>query len=212
MLLVEHHDTTPSEPVSRSGSRRLKMAVAGIATVMMVAISSPAAAFSLSGTAWEKAAAAEGIDPYLLFSVALVESAKHENRFVRPWPWALTSPKGNFYGGDRREAERHLRRMDASELQRTAIGLMQIYVGAHGKRVSDPAELLDPALNLRMGARILRESIASKPGDLAFGIGRYNAWQNEPAARMYGQRVLAVYQRLKQLTGSGLSISSLWID
>lgn len=187
-------------------------AVAVIGTVMMAAVSSPVAAFSLSGTAWEAAAVEQGIDPYLLFSVALVESAKHENRSARPWPWALNGPKGNFYGDDRSEAERHLRRMSTTDLKHTAIGLMQVYVGAHGKHVTDPADLLDPALNLRMGATILRESIASKPGDLALGIGRYNAWQNEPAARAYGQRVLAVYQRLKQLTGSGLSVSSLWND
>lgn len=212
MWPVKHYDKGSSKPGSPQRKRRLMSAVAAIGTAMMAAVSSPVSAFSLSGTAWEAAAAEEGIDPYLLFSVALVESAKHENRFARPWPWALNGPKGNFYGDDRREAERHLRSMPSADLQRTAVGMMQVYVGAHGKRVADPADLLDPALNLRMGATILRESIASKPGDLALGIGRYNAWQNEPAARAYGQRVLAVYQRLKQLTGSGLSVSSLWND
>ena len=212
MLPVDHHDLEPRTPGSLRRMRRLMTVGAALTAVMMAAVGSPAAAFSLSGTAWEEAAAEAGIDPYLLFSVALVESAKHENRFARPWPWALNGPKGNFYGDDRSEAESHLRSMPAADLKRTAIGMMQVYVGAHGKRVADPADLLDPKLNLRMGATILRESIASKPGDLALGIGRYNAWQNEPAARAYGQRVLAVHQRLKQLTGSGLSVSSLWND
>ncbi|WP_207461283.1 transglycosylase SLT domain-containing protein [Azospirillum sp. SYSU D00513] len=190
-------------------------AKAVVATSLAAASLQPGEAWSLdlAGTAWETAAVGQGIDPYLLFSVALVESGKFEQRYARPWPFALNSPSGNFYGRNRTEAEQRLASLPVAERKRTAVGMMQIYVSAHAHRVTNLSDLLDPATNLRLGASILREGIASKPGDLEWGIGRYNAWQveNEPVARKYGRRVLKVYQKLKRLSGrDGLSVASLW--
>jgi soluble lytic murein transglycosylase-like protein len=55
------------------------------------------------------------------------------------------------------------------------VGLLQINIRWHGHRVDDPKSLLDPVINLEIGAAILKEALASAPGDLTAGIGRYQS-------------------------------------
>jgi hypothetical protein len=162
------------------------------------------ASFTLAGTAWDSVARKHGISPYLLYAVALKESARyHRNKHsVTPWPWALHGPDGAAYP----ETEDHARELLAAKLERTPlvdVGLLQINVRWHGHRVESPDALLDPLTNLYVGAAILAETIRSAPEDLALGVGRYHHWRNEDIARGYGEHVLAIYRRLLELTEYG---------
>jgi len=47
------------------------------------------------------------------------------------------------------------------------------------------------------GSAILAETLASAPGDLALGIGRYHHWKDEHRARSYGQRVISIWQKVR---------------
>ena len=49
----------------------------------------PATGEFLRDTAWWKVAKQRGLDPYILYAVALVESAKVSKRVAKPWPWTL---------------------------------------------------------------------------------------------------------------------------
>jgi soluble lytic murein transglycosylase-like protein len=79
------------------------------------------------------------------------------------------------------------------------VGLMQINVRWHGHRVNSPAQLLDPITNVQIGAELLATAIRSAPHDLALGIGRYYSWNDEKAAKAYGQSVMAIADRVKQV-------------
>lgn len=53
-------------------------------------LSSAANGIDLSGTVFDKAAKAHNLDPLLVYSVALAESASGRgNGSISPWPWTL---------------------------------------------------------------------------------------------------------------------------
>ena len=162
---------------------------------LLYAAASPA--INLRRTVWDRVAARYELDPYLLYSVALAESATPRGAATTsPWPWVIRSPGGSIYVNSRYEAERQLKReiarWDAAGID---VGLMQISSRWHRNRVSEITDLLDPETNLRIAAEILSDAMRSSPDDLALGIGRYHSWDPRHA-RWYGQRVLSIYRNL----------------
>jgi soluble lytic murein transglycosylase-like protein len=155
-------------------------------------------ALDLSRTLWAEAARPRGLDPYLLYAVALVESARVSGGWARPWPWALNQAGRTSYPATSGAALARMRDSLAAGRQVIDVGLMQVNVHWHGRRVESLDALLDPVTNVLLGADILAEAIASAPGDLALGVGRYHAWQDRPAAYRYGRKVLALADRLRR--------------
>lgn len=154
-------------------------------------------AIDLRGTIWDQVAKQYQLDPCLLYSVALAESATPRGTgMTSPWPWVIRSPGGSIYVNSRYEAEFRLRREIAKwDAARIDVGLMQISSGWHRHRVRDINELLDPETNLRIAAEILSDALRSSPNDIALGVGRYHSWDSR-RARWYGQRVLSIYRNL----------------
>ena len=153
--------------------------------------------FSLQGTIFEQVGNECDVDPALLYSIALVESATHapdKSGFIQPYPWTLRATT-SFYGTTRDEAEKELKRLLKTH-RSVDVGLMQINTKWHGHRVDSALSLLDPLTNVRVGAQILSEQIeSSKDAELA--IGRYHS--SDPVrARWYAQHVLRVYTHIKQ--------------
>ena len=160
----------------------------------------PAPREFLRNTAWWGVAEQRGLDPYVLYAVALVESAKVSKRVAKPWPWALNRQGHPFIPSSLTEAKDILGGSLAKGIRNIDVGLMQVNVRWQGHRVGRPEDLLDPETNLRVGADILAESIESAPGNLVLGIGRYHAgFQDEARAYRYGRRVLAVAQKIRWL-------------
>ena len=163
----------------------------------MLAISSAHASI-LKGTPWENVAMAHGIDPILIYSVALVEAAHVDHEGARPHPFAVNGPEGARYFNDWDSAAAYVRAYPRpADLD---LGAMQINLRWHGARVADPTALLDPMINLQVGAAILCEALASAPDDLELAIGHYHS-ADPPRARAYGRKVLAVYARLLAADG-----------
>ena len=165
-----------------------------LGTLLYAATSS---AVELRGTVWDRVAERYQLDPYLLYSIALAESATPRGTTTTsPWPWVIRSPGGSIYANSRHEAELRLKREIARwDAARIDVGLMQISSRWHRYRVGDINELLDPETNLRIAAEILSEAMRSSPNDIALGVGRYHSWDPR-RARWYGQRVLSIYRNL----------------
>jgi hypothetical protein len=152
----------------------------------------------LQNTLWWKVAIHHQLDPYILYAVALVESAKgNPLNHVTPWPWAINKSGKSIIPASQQEARALLNKILAEGGRNIDVGLMQINLHWHGHRVGKPEQLLNPVTNLQIGALVLAKAIQSAPHDLVMGIGRYHSWQNTVAAVSYGRRVLAVANQIR---------------
>lgn len=137
----------------------------------------------------------------MLHAIALTESGRtNDQGLIEPWPWALNIDGQAFFPGSKNEAAALLA---THHDQSVDVGLLQINTRWHGHRVAALETLLDPATNLEVGAAILKEALASAPGDLTAGIGRYHS--NHPKrARSYAHTVLAFYRYLIYSEGGSI--------
>lgn len=159
-------------------------------------------AFDVRGTYFEEVAERFELDPVLLYSVALAESASGRGEGnISPWSWTLRTVDGPFYALTKEQAVKKLESFIADNGANSSvdIGIMQVNLYWHGHRVQNPVDLLDPITNLKTGAEILSETINSSPDDLELGIGRYHNWKDEARSRAYGRRVISIYQQLLNL-------------
>lgn len=154
----------------------------------------------LKGTLWEEVGKKHQIDPFLLYAVALIESSKINKGKATPWPLALNHRGQSMYPESSDVAMFHIKQHLAQGDRSIDIALMQINLRWHGHRVQRIEDLLDPAINLNLGAEIMSASIASAPSDLMLGIGRYHSWNDRDSAIRYGQKVVALSNRLKTTT------------
>lgn len=152
----------------------------------------------LRDTLWSRVAAEHALDPRLLYAVALEETRRAAGPDASsPWPFTLRGPDGPQFHHTQADAARALRHLlEYDSPHAIDVGLMQINLHWHGKRVQQPEQLLDPRTNLAIGARILAEALRSAPNDRVLGIGRYHQWRDDEVARAYGQRVLGVAEAL----------------
>lgn len=171
------------------------------ATVFTGICAKDAHALDLRRSAWAGVAAEHGLDPYLLYAVALVESNKNKDKGIAPYPLAMATQGRSYYPKNRNDAERILRELQRSG-QNVAVGMMQISIKDHARQVDAIEDLFDPLKNLYVGARVLDEGLRSDHPELAVRLGRYNAWKNDDVARAYGKRVLGVCLRLVTLARS----------
>ena len=86
-----------------------------------------------------------------------------------------------------------------------ARGLMQIIPRWHLEKLAEhggEGALLDPEVNIQVGARILREYMA-RAGEMQTALQMYNGARDEPTAR-YAGKVLAEQARLRQFLVAAL--------
>lgn len=157
----------------------------------------------LRHTHWSQIADRYGLDPYVLYAVALTESARIRNDFAQPWVWALNREGKSLYPESAAEALHQIRHQLKAGNRNIDIGLMQVNLRWHRHRVGRIEDLLDPATNLELGAQILQEAIATVPDDPILGVGRYHAWSNPSEARKYGHRVLRLAVQLRSMAKQG---------
>lgn len=166
----------------------------GMSTLLVLLLMSKSAlAFNLDGTAWANVSRDQGLDPLMLYAVALAESGRPaEQGLIEPWPWALNVGGDPIFAASREEAAMLLA---IHRNKSVDVGLLQVNIRWHGHRVDRLELLLDPKTNLGVGAAILKEALASAPGDLTVGIGRYHSTRPE-RAKAYARTVLALYRHL----------------
>lgn len=161
-----------------------------ILTLTMLAVLAPRVAASANPSA-----SASATDPYIaaandagvplpvLVAIAGAESAYH--------PWALDIEGRQRFCQSRAEAEMVLANTATTNVD---IGLMQINWRFWGSRLGiAKTALLDPRINLLMGARILRDSLA-RDGSTWRGISNYHSGAPRERAR-YNNQVYKAYLR-----------------
>jgi len=185
--------TTRPGPVA--ADRRL---LAEVSTMdLMMPIEEPDLDITSRDSLWSEIGKASGVDPLLLYSIALVESkALYPDGKVAPTPW-LFRVNDHLVRGDRHDVQ--LAMAEASQFGSAVqdVGIMQVYYPMHRDAVRDPLTLLNPRTNITVAAKILRDGMR-QTRDRVLGVGYYHS--HTPAlARDYGAAVLAVYRRLQAI-------------
>jgi soluble lytic murein transglycosylase-like protein len=156
--------------------------LAGVAPRIASGATPPAAAASAADP-YVAAAQDAGVPLHVLIAVAGAESGYH--------PWALDIEGRQVFCHSRAEAETVLANTSATNVD---IGLMQINWRFWGPRLGIAKhDLLDPRINLLMGARILRDSL-SRDGSVWRRISNYHAGARRERDR-YNQQVYSAYMR-----------------
>jgi len=170
-----------------------------IVVLLSLILSSYSYAIDFTNTPFERAGSKYGIDPALIYSIALVESARTKQKInVAPWPWTLRTLKyGPVYSTNKTDSLNELKKIISLNGNNVDIGIMQVNYMWHGTKVSSPYELLDPEINVHIGASILADTLKSSPSDIELGIGRYFSWK-EPQAREYASKVITIYNNIKE--------------
>jgi hypothetical protein len=164
---------------------------------LMMPVAEPDLDITSRHSLWSQVGKASGVDPLLLYSVALVESkALYPDGKVAPTPW-LFRVNDHLVRGDRHDVQ--LAMAAASQFGSAVqdVGIMQVYYPMHRDAVRDPLALLNPRTNITVAAKILRDGM-HETHDRVLGVGYYHS--HTPAlARDYGTLVLTVYKRLKTI-------------
>lgn len=129
----------------------------------------------------------------LLYALTQTESnAGLVDGSFSPWPWTLNVAGKSFRYHTRSEACRALHEaLTSYRPGNVDVGIAQVNIGANGHRFASPCAGLDPMLNLRTAAQILREQFEASKGsqsnaveDWIWAAGRYHRPAGgEPAAK-----------------------------
>ena len=138
----------------------------------------------------------KGIDPFLLYSVALAESAFQEkdHKTVKPYPFALRTHSRAFYGDNYESTVKELDRILKST-KSVDIGLMQINFRWHSHRVSKPEDLLNLYTNISIGADILKERLIANHGNWTQALAQYHSFDSHRGS-WYAAFVLGIYAQI----------------
>ena len=146
---------------------------------------------------WALVGKSTGVDPLLLYSIALVESkALDPAGRLAPTPW-LFRINDHVVRGDRHDVQLAIAAASQFGSAVQDVGIMQVYYPMHRDAVPAPLTLLNPRTNITVAAKILRAGM-QQTHDRVLGVGYYHS--HTPAlARDYGTLVLTVYRRLKTI-------------
>ena len=164
---------------------------------LMMPIEEPDLDITSRQSLWSEIGKASGVDPLLLYSIALVESkALYPDGRVAPTPW-LFRVNDHLVRGERRDVQMAM--AEASQFGSAVqdVGIMQVYYPMHRDAVRDPLTLLNPRTNITVAAKILRDGMR-RTRDPVLGVGYYHS-RTPTLARDYGTAVLTVYRRLQAM-------------
>jgi len=157
------------------------MVHAGLVLLLLFLL--PGQCWGFSADVFLRAAAATGIPVELLLAISHVESRFH--------PHAINISGESFFPSSETEALRLLLR----SRNNVDIGLMQVNWGYWGDKFGlSKSELLDPQLNVLVGAKILEDCIRAS-GSWWNGIALYHS-PHGARQREYTEKVWRSYQRV----------------
>jgi hypothetical protein len=152
--------------------------------------------FTIKGSIFEKVGRESKVDPLLLYSIAIVESATGVGKGnIKPEELVIRHDGGAVFFDTKEQAVNGLNKV----LQSTSnvdVGLMQINLKYHPH--NNPAELFNPESNLKFAANILKTAMDSTP-DKIIGVGRYHQWADVALCEWYGKYVWQIHANLKKL-------------
>jgi hypothetical protein len=135
------------------------------------------------------------IPPYLLSSIALVESGrKLDSGGVAPWPWTVNAQRKGYVFTTKEKAVAFVRTLQSRGVRSINIGCMQINLRHHPKAFKSLEDAFDPKQNIAYGAALFKY-LKGKYGSWHIAIARYHTGSKRIGAR-YRARVFKHWARL----------------
>lgn len=152
---------------------------------------------TIAGSVFGYIARQQGVDPYILYAIAVLESGKTwSDGIVRPWPWTLNVNGRGVYLNSKEEAvEVYFR--EKKKQKNIDVGICQVSSLYHEDKVTSLIHLMDYTTNIEVAAKILKEALLSSPDDPVLGVGRYHSWKEE-RAREYGIKAIYLAKTLRE--------------
>ncbi len=139
-----------------------------------------------------------GIQPALLYAIALVESRHTVQGHVGPWPWTLNISGQPFYFASRKQAYTRLwTELHVHQNEQVAIGPMQVFWRYNKGYFANPWEALDPYRNIEVGALIFN-AFYQQRGSIKEAIGAYHSPNKSRPARYYRKKVCTTLQEISR--------------
>ena len=150
-----------------------------------------------------------GIEENLLASIAVVETGRYNPKHglkVHPWPWAVTSARGNFYFDSKAEAVAYVKDLQEQGVRSIDVGCMQVNLRLHGHNFASVEDAFSPDINTAYAAKFLKRLYAAHGSWEKAGVA-YHSSIPEKAAK-YGAKLLKAKAMLDANT-SKLDIADL---
>jgi len=146
----------------------------------------------------------EQIRPYILSTIAMVESGKIDNESalgMYPWPWTVMADgKGRFFNS-KAEAVAEVKRLQQSGKNNIDVGCMQLNIGYHGDKFKTLDDMFDPDKNVAYAASFLKK-LYSETGFWGDAATRYHSKTASKAER-YEIKLADAFSRIKKLVLEG---------
>lgn len=150
----------------------------------------------LSGSVFEYVGNSTGVDPLLLYSIAITESGTGQGGgLIAPYPYVIRTADGPVFYKTAAEA---ISALEHAMLKSTNIDVGMMQRNLYWNPTDDFESLFDPLESVTWAANALIASMNSTP-DRILGIGRYHNWSDPVRARSYGRRVMKIYKNLENM-------------
>jgi hypothetical protein len=139
---------------------------------------------------WTAALEEADVPSEIMYAIGLQESGTTlgGQRNYAPWPWVLNVNNEGHYFKSKEEAQAALAREVERGNRNVAVGMLQIHLRYNGFRVEDPLSLLEPSVNLRIAAEVLRECGKTYP-DTFSKVACYYSGDVDAAGHGYAVQV-----------------------
>lgn len=144
----------------------------------------------LCDQAAEQAAATSSVPLQVLLAITRVETGRHSDGALRPWPWSINLAGEGYWFTDATEAMAFANDQLATGRENFDVGCFQINLHWHGAQFASLEEAFDPDANAAYAATFLTELYESE-GGWPEAVAAYHSRTPEKAAD-YLQKVEAI--------------------
>lgn len=174
------------------------------AVLLPVLLAMPAALASreaaLCDRAAAHAAASTGVPPEVLHAITRVETGRHRNGTLQPWPWTVNMEGDGRWFETRAALLAYVDRHMARGARSFDLGCFQINYRWHGHAFVSVDEMTDPEASALYAAHFLGDLYA-ETGDWTAAAGAYHS-RTPVHARRYRARFTEVLAGLRDLGGA----------
>jgi len=139
----------------------------------------------------------KGIRENLLSGIAIVETGRYDPSHVLkvyPWPWSVTSVKGDFFFDTKDEAVAYVRKLQNSGITSVDVGCMQVNLKIHGSNFASLEDAFEPAHNVAYAAKYVKQLYRVHKDWNKAGVAYHST--NKEKAEKYSVKLYAALDKL----------------